>query len=243
MDQDLSLMEQLLTLNDKIEEMKHKCMYSVSKDSLGTSSCDLSTYCDYTDSAMSLTSLDINDYNENCFLGSETDLRITRLNDLEDDDVFESDEKSERTMADDKEILSKGANLQVTPADLDTSSTDFKEVARANSEGFSTNGLSETESHTETNDIGIKQSDTVSYVSVGDCMAYEQAANVESSPKMNLCYPKSKQDTHILIKSSSLETHCLPFSGIDFTNNTSIPFADIDKVSKDPDSNTFFSGK
>ena len=240
MDQDLSLMEQLLTLNDKIEEMKHKYMYSVSKDSLGTSSCDLSTYCDYTDSAMSLTSLDINDYNENCFLGSETDLRITRLNDLEDDDVFESDE---RTMPDNKEILSKGANSQVTHADLDASSTDFKEIARANSEGFSTNGLSETESHTGTGDIGIKQSDSVSYVSVGDCIVYEQAANVESSPKMNLCYPKSKQDTQNLIKISSLDTHCLPFSDIDFTNNTSIPFADIDKVSKDPDDNTFFSGK
>lgn len=73
MDQDLSLMEQLLTLNDKIEEVKHKYMYSVSKDSLGTSSCNISAYC--TDSEMSLTSLDVNDYNEDGLFGSDLDVR------------------------------------------------------------------------------------------------------------------------------------------------------------------------
>ena len=86
MDQDLSLMEQLLTLNDNIEEMKHKYMYSVSKDSLGASSCNLSAYYDYTDSEMSLASLDINDYNEDSLFGSEIDIRGKGTKD--NDEVF-----------------------------------------------------------------------------------------------------------------------------------------------------------
>ena len=86
MDQDLSLMEQLLTLNDNIEEMKHKYMYSVSKDSLGASSCNLSAYYDYSDSEMSLASLDINDYNDDGLSGSEMDIRGRRTKG--DDDVF-----------------------------------------------------------------------------------------------------------------------------------------------------------
>ena len=86
MDQDLSLMEQLLTLNDNIEEMKHKYMYSVSKDSLGASSCNLSAYYDYTDSEISLASLDINDYNEDSLFGSEMDIRGKGTKD--NDEVF-----------------------------------------------------------------------------------------------------------------------------------------------------------
>ena len=86
MDQDLSLMEQLLTLNDRIEEVKHKYMYSVSKDSLGASSCNLSAYCDLTDSDFSLASLDINDYNEDCLFGSDMDIRDKGV--TENDEVF-----------------------------------------------------------------------------------------------------------------------------------------------------------
>lgn len=88
MDQDLSLMEQLLTLNDRIEEVKHKYMYSVSKDSLGASSCNLSAYCDFTDSDMSLASLDVNDYNEDCLFGSDLDIRTKRT--VTSDDMSES---------------------------------------------------------------------------------------------------------------------------------------------------------
>lgn len=86
MDQDLSLMEQLLTLNDRIEEVKHKYMYSVSKDSLGASSCNLSAYCDLTDSDFSIASLDVNDYNEDCLFGSDMDIRDKGV--TETDDVF-----------------------------------------------------------------------------------------------------------------------------------------------------------
>ncbi|KAK3609755.1 hypothetical protein CHS0354_029205 [Potamilus streckersoni] len=43
MDQDLSLMKQLLTLNESIEELKSKRLYYVSKDSLRTSSQELHT--------------------------------------------------------------------------------------------------------------------------------------------------------------------------------------------------------
>lgn len=37
MDQDLSLMEQLLTMNESVEEIKSRRLYGVSKDSLGQS--------------------------------------------------------------------------------------------------------------------------------------------------------------------------------------------------------------
>lgn len=46
MDQDVSLMRQLLTLNETIEEIKQKRMYGVSKDSLRASSVDLSCSSD-----------------------------------------------------------------------------------------------------------------------------------------------------------------------------------------------------
>lgn len=42
MEQDISLMKQLLTLNETIEEIKQKRMYGVSKDSLGGTVHDLS---------------------------------------------------------------------------------------------------------------------------------------------------------------------------------------------------------
>ena len=100
MDQDLSLMEQLLTLNDRIEEVKHKYMYSVSKDSLGASSCNLSAYCDLTDSDFSLTSLDINDYNEDCLFGSDMDIRDKGVR--ENDEVFVEMDKSQES---DKNML------------------------------------------------------------------------------------------------------------------------------------------
>lgn len=70
MDQDLSLMEQMLTLNEKIEDLKSKRLYGVSKESLETSvgnnccripnhtSSSLSITCtssdfDYVDTAIS----------------------------------------------------------------------------------------------------------------------------------------------------------------------------------------------
>ncbi|KAL5021681.1 hypothetical protein ScPMuIL_000836 [Solemya velum] len=40
MEQDLTLMEHLLTLNESIEDIKHQRLYSVSKDSIGGSSVD-----------------------------------------------------------------------------------------------------------------------------------------------------------------------------------------------------------
>lgn len=42
MEQDLTLMEHLLTLNEAIEDIKHQRLYSVSKDSIGGSSADFS---------------------------------------------------------------------------------------------------------------------------------------------------------------------------------------------------------
>jgi hypothetical protein len=41
MDQDLSLMKQLLTLNETIEDIKFRRLHAISNDSLVTSSCNL----------------------------------------------------------------------------------------------------------------------------------------------------------------------------------------------------------
>ncbi|KAJ8306427.1 hypothetical protein KUTeg_016972 [Tegillarca granosa] len=60
MDQDISLMRQLLTLNETIEEIKQKRMYGVSKDSLRASSVDLS----FSSESVSETDMFSNDEEE-----------------------------------------------------------------------------------------------------------------------------------------------------------------------------------
>ncbi|XP_067662900.1 uncharacterized protein [Haliotis asinina] len=56
MDQDLSLMKQLLTLNEEIEELKWRRRYCWSKSSFLNSSCDV-TSTDWSQSDMSITKL------------------------------------------------------------------------------------------------------------------------------------------------------------------------------------------
>ena len=60
MDQDLSLMKQLLTLNEAIEELKVKRLYHVSKDSLRASSQELHA------SDWSISETDMYDTDEEC---------------------------------------------------------------------------------------------------------------------------------------------------------------------------------
>ena len=60
MDQDLSLMKQLLTLNESIEELKVKRLYHVSKDSLRASSQELHA------SDWSISETDMYDTDEEC---------------------------------------------------------------------------------------------------------------------------------------------------------------------------------
>ena len=145
MDQDLSLMEQLLTLNDNIEEMKHKYMYSVSKDSLGASSCNLSAYYDYSDSELSLASLDINDYNDDGLSGSEMDIKGKGIKGGDEvsaggiDDAFKrwvKKQMAEKESDSESEIVGEPQNVCDTVESSLTVPTDQAKLPRCQSEGF-----------------------------------------------------------------------------------------------------------
>ena len=197
MDQDLSLMEQLLTLNDKIEEMKHKYMYSVSKDSLGTSSCNLSAYCDYTDSETSLASLDINDYNEDCLFGSDLDVGEMGTDDVfverpvSIDDAFkqwvkkqmsDKDSDSDEGLSEEKQRASAGAeNIKNIPKDQE-------KYPRCQSEGFIVSEQHGSDDFTENSELqtGETGSRILGLVTNGACA---------SSPRKNNSGP-AKAETH-----------------------------------------------
>ena len=204
MDQDLSLMEQLLTLNDKIEEMKHKYMYSVSKDSLGASSCELSVYHDYTGSEMSLASLDINDYNENCLLGSDMDLRTT--NEEADDEVFESLNDTENHKIHEKIMaFNPGARSVKDPLklyghkSLQVISQDF----RRSSQGFSINSPKQEDSPRSAEELGTKQSET--FVFTNTTVGTSELSDTEDKTDTNIAHSKENQNAVKLINEKTTE--------------------------------------
>ncbi|XP_076079510.1 uncharacterized protein LOC143049717 [Mytilus galloprovincialis] len=82
-DQDLSLMRQLLTLNETIEEMKNKRLYGVSKDSLDDSEDYLKGSTCHLSKSVSSMSLG-SDYSCECS-GSEDDTDLTKK-DLDSED-------------------------------------------------------------------------------------------------------------------------------------------------------------
>ncbi|CAG2229434.1 unnamed protein product [Mytilus edulis] len=75
-DQDLSLMRQLLTLNETIEELKNKRLYGVSKDSLDDSAEYLKGSTCHLSKSVSTMSL-CSDYSCECS-GSEDDTDLTK---------------------------------------------------------------------------------------------------------------------------------------------------------------------
>ncbi|XP_052095193.1 uncharacterized protein LOC127730717 [Mytilus californianus] len=79
-DQDLSLMRQLLTLNETIEELKNKRLYGVSKDSLGESTNYLKDSSRQLDKSMSSLSLSSQTSSEcSSSIMSEDDTEIKEL--------------------------------------------------------------------------------------------------------------------------------------------------------------------